>query len=211
MFVYDKYKVSVPVGQSGDAAIEKFTVPEGPTLESILIQKSGRRPPSPGEYTALTIRGQIWMSDTVAEIIDHLTAIQTIRRTEAKSVLINGLGIGLVVQAAIQSPSVRVIDVVENHGGVINLVGNYYHDMAEKHGKTLNIRNGDALSIKWQAHECWNVVWHDIWQNVTADNLEQMKTLHRRYGRRCGWQGSWCRAECERQERHYKKQREYYR
>jgi len=211
MSYYDQFKVSVPVGQSGDAVIEKFTVPEGPDIGNFLTAKAGRRQPSPGEYTALTIQGQLWMSDTVAEIIDHLPAIQTIRRTEASSVLINGLGIGLILQAAIQSPSVRVIDVVENHGGVINLVGNHYHDMADKHDKTLIIHLDDAMTIKWSAHDSWNVVWHDIWKDITADNLEEMKSMHRRYGRRCGWQGSWCRAECERQERHWKKQRDYYR
>ena len=45
---------------------------------------------------------------------------------------------------------------------------------------------------------CWNVVWPDIWNDICADNLSEMEKLHRRYARRCDWQGSWCRVECQR-------------
>jgi hypothetical protein len=31
--------------------------------------------------------------------------------------------------------------------------------------------------------------------------LVEMRSLHRRYGSRCDWQGSWCRRECERARR----------
>jgi hypothetical protein len=34
-------------------------------------------------------------------------------------------------------------------------------------------------------------VWHDIWLDLCTDNLEGMGKLHRKYGRRTDWQGSW--------------------
>jgi hypothetical protein len=35
------------------------------------------------------------------------------------------------------------------------------------------------------------VAWHDVWANICEDNLPLMARLHRRYGRRVNWQGSW--------------------
>lgn len=43
------------------------------------------------------------------------------------------------------------------------------------------------------------MVWHDVWDYIDANNLTQMHALHRKYGRRADWQGSWCRDQCERQ------------
>jgi hypothetical protein len=62
----------------------------------------------------------------------------------------------------------------------------------------LRVIHADAL--KWMPPKVmrWSVVWHDIWDDISVDNLNEMTKLHRRYGRRCDWQGSWCRAECER-------------
>lgn len=39
----------------------------------------------------------------------------------------------------------------------------------------------------------YGVVWHDVWNDLCADNLSEMSRLHRKYGRRCDWQGSWGR------------------
>ena len=55
----------------------------------------------------------------------------------------------------------------------------------------------DALEYKPPRGEQYDVVWHDIWPNICTDNLPEMHKLHRKYGRRCNWQGSWCRAEHE--------------
>lgn len=57
---------------------------------------------------------------------------------------------------------------------------------------------GDGmLTIKWPTGTYWDVAWYDIWPEITSDNLEGMKRLHRSYGRRVGWQGSWARSLIE--------------
>jgi hypothetical protein len=37
----------------------------------------------------------------------------------------------------------------------------------------------------------YGAVWHDIWDNLSVDNLPQMTALKRKYGRRARWQGCW--------------------
>lgn len=57
----------------------------------------------------------------------------------------------------------------------------------------LTIRLGDCFTWKPEKGARWDVVWHDVWDNICTDNLPEMTKLHRRFGRRCDWQGSWCR------------------
>jgi hypothetical protein len=50
-----------------------------------------------------------------------------------------------------------------------------------------------ASAYDWQPPKGvrYNAVWHDIWDNLCTDNLVEMARLHRKYARRCDWQGSW--------------------
>ena len=43
----------------------------------------------------------------------------------------------------------------------------------------------------------FDAVWHDIWDEISDENLPEMHKLHRKYGQRANWHGSWARAECE--------------
>ena len=145
-----------------------------------------------GEYTKLMRGNTIVMSDTSAEISDHSYFVRQARG----NVLINGLGLGWAVEALLQKESVKYITVIEKSLDVINLVAKHYEDKCPK-DKKLWILQGDALDYKAPRGKRYDAVWHDIWDNICADNLEDMKTLHRKYGRRCDWQGSWCRYQCE--------------
>lgn len=190
------YSVSVPEGTCGAFSIRRFEVPKN----SLALIQYGHRAPDPGWYTGLFEGESLWMSDTQAEVSDHLAAIWQIQK-RGGNVLINGLGIGLVVQAALKCTNVERVDVVEISADVIALAGPHYCKDERVH-----IHNADALTFSPPvAH--YSVVWHDIWQNICGDNLAQMKLLHRRYGRRADWQGSWSRYECERQERQWKRQK----
>jgi len=65
--------------------------------------------------------------------------------------------------------------------------------------KLLVIEEVDCLTWKLKRGMRFDYVWHDIWQDICGDNLEQMELLHRKFGKRCGSaQASWCRYECER-------------
>lgn len=191
-----KIKVDVPEGESGDWKIERFTV----TDDDISIHNircsfkagMGGRTMKAGTYTKLTRNGRTIMSDTPAEINDH-----TYFLPRAKDhVLVNGLGLGWIVEALLRKKEVKTITVIEKSEDVINLVKQHYYDKCPK-DKYLIIVHADAFEYKPQKGQRYGAVWHDIWDNICGDNLEDMKKLHRKYGRRTDWQGSWCRYQCE--------------
>lgn len=92
------------------------------------------------------------------------------------------------------------VTVIERSPDVIALVGEYYK---KKYGNRLNIINADAFTWKPPKNKVYDVVWHDIWDSISGDNLPEMHKLHRRYGRHARWQASWCRYRCEQQNRNF--------
>ena len=130
------------------------------------------------------------MSDTPDEIRDFIIAMHH----SIGHVLINGLGLGVVLQAVAKRKEVESVTVIELSKDVINLAQNHYHKMFKE---KIQIINDDAFSFKTPKGKRYNYVWHDIWDSICSDNLEQMKTLHRKYGRISDAQNSWCRYQCE--------------
>lgn len=181
--------VTVPEGVSGDWRVERFTVSEEDAqMDRIRNMFKGRRSVDAGTYTRLMRGGYLVMSDTRDEKSDHSYFV----RAATGHVLINGLGLGMVLNAVLQKPDVTHVTVVEASADVIALVGPHYA------GPRVTIVHSDAMTYQPPKGERFGAVWHDIWDDITADNLEDMKTLHRRYGRRTDWQGSWARELCER-------------
>jgi hypothetical protein len=192
---YEAMTVTVPPGLAGGVEVRRFAVTEQESTRSYL---GGRgRGVRPGTYTGLYRRGYLWMSDTPDEKRDHLPILNRVRHLGAERVLVNGLGLGMVVAALLACETVQQIDVVEIDPEVIALVGPHYEATAATAGKTLAIHQGDAYAIQWPAGTQWDCAWHDVWPDLCTDNLPQMATLHRRYGRRVKWQGSWGRSYLE--------------
>jgi hypothetical protein len=191
--LYDAMTVTVPEGSIGTLQVERFTV-ERDSIENLRLALKGGRQTRPGTYTALRDGGTLWMSDTDAEKRDHMEALHAIRSWQAKRVLINGLGLGMVLAAALTFDHVEHVDVVEIDERVIGLVGPHYA------GPRVTIHHADAYeqAKNWPAGTRWDVAWHDIWPHLCVDNLTEMGRLHRSYGRRVDWQGSWGKALCER-------------
>ena len=186
---YENYKVTVPEGSKGIWKVEKFSITKKDTTRSIFSY--GVRSPEPGDYTRL-IRKGAWnpiMSDTSAEIWD----LYPLFSNACGYILINGLGLGVAVQGCLDKNSVRHVTVIEISQDLIDLVGSYY---LKRYGDRLTIVCSDAFEYKPLKNIRYNAVWHDIWDNICSDNLPEMHKLHRKYGRRTDWQGSWCREEC---------------
>lgn len=189
MSFYNDHKVSVPEGQSGKWKIVKFTVEDsGAKLHNMLeVIHETRRYIYPGDYTQLLRDNEIIMSDTYSEINEQ-------RHFFIKAfgeVLINGLGLGVSVQACLRRENVSHLTVIEISSDVIKLVDQHYYDMFGH--KRLKIIQADALTWQPPKGKRYNFVWHDIWDNICGDNWVTMTKLHRRYGRRCCWQDSWKR------------------
>ena len=189
----ESYKVSVPEGESGLWKVEQFTVSkEDASFERMRSLFRGGRYVPEGTYTRLTRGGRVIMSDTPDEIRDHSYII----RNAKGHVLINGLGIGMVLQACLEKPRVTKVTVIEKSPDVIDLVAPHYR---ERYGDKVEIIQADAFEWKPPKDVRYGAVWHDIWDNICGDNLPEMHKLHRKYGRRTDWQGSWGRELCERQ------------
>lgn len=181
----------IPVGKSGDWEVEEFEVTdEGAkfhNLRCVINRELRDRMVYPGIYTKLSRGRWLVMSDTPAEIYDLCDFF-----SKAKGkVLVNGLGLGVAVRLVLTKPEVEQITVIEISSDVINLVGDYIRD------PRLEIIEADAFNWMPPEESMYDVVWHDIWDNICTDNLKEMNMLHCKYDGKTKWQGSWCRSICE--------------
>lgn len=183
--------VSVPEGSSGSWRVQRFTVSEDDA--KLHNMRAAFRPGGandiiePGAYTRLMRGATVVMSDTPMEKRDHVPFVHAARG----HVLIHGLGLGMALAAILEKPEVERVTVIEKSPDVISLVAPSYDD------PRVEIVEGDAFTWRPPRGVRFGAVWHDIWDDKCADNLGEMKRLHRRYGRRADWQGSWGRAFIE--------------
>jgi len=189
-----KIEIDIPDGQIGEWKIETFEVTKKQAdvynLRAIIHRDP--RTIEPGTYKRLVHKGHVVMSNTPSEIRDLRFFINR-AKSEGGHILINGLGLGVALKAILESDKIKTITVIEKSSEVITLIAPYYKD-----DKRITIIQADALTWKAPQGMKYNIVWHDIWNDITSDNLPAMKKLHRRYGKRAKWQGSWCRELCER-------------
>lgn len=215
----DRMEVAVPVGEVDGLVVQRFEVkdPDDWTeadekrddvtspMEYYRMLRDGRGPEF-GWYTRLLDYNDIqedghprlWMSDTTAERGDHAEPVARIEAGKARRVLINGLGLGMVLQAALSYDHVHHVDVVEKDERVIKLIGPHYLI-----DPRVNIIHADAYeqirnwSRTMRGHgKRWDVAWSDIWPDISPGNIEGMDRLHRYYRHRSGWHGMWARKLC---------------
>lgn len=135
----------------------------------------------PGHYTRLTHNGSLIMSDTPDERWDHYRFVREAR----DAVLISGLGLGMCLTGVLRKPEVTDVTVLEISQDLIDLVGPHFDD------PRLSIVCTNALDWKPPKGKTYGAVWHDIWPNMSQDNLPQMGLLNRRYARKAAWKGCW--------------------
>ncbi len=154
-------------------------------------------------YTQLCYSNRVVMTDVPFELETHREPVIEAKRRAPHGgpggidVLINGLGLGLIVQAMLSIRGVRRITVVEKSSDVILLVAPHY---MREHGSRLEVHLADAYSWQPPAGTRYGVVWHDVWPAMHADNQAGMRLLEGRYGGLCDWQGSW---PCQRPNKMY--------
>jgi hypothetical protein len=193
---FQKYQVDVPEGESGLWCVSRFEVTAEAAKWENLRAMIGHtsRPIQPGWYTRLTCQGRgVVMSDTPIEISDHRPALNKLERESTRRVLIHGLGLGMVLRWALRQPHIEHVDVVELERDVIELVYPHYAN-----DDRLTLHHGDALDYRFPPGTRWDVAWHDIWDDITSENLPQVARLKRRYGRRAEWQEAWCEHDMRR-------------
>lgn len=188
-------QVDIPDGKSGDWKISTFTVTKQDAdmfnLRAMFSFSHKGRPIKAGTYKRLTYYNRTVMSNTPAEIHDH---IQFIRIAKGGSkILINGLGLGVALIEIMKSKDIISITIIEKSKDVIKLVAPFFDN-----DKRIHIINADAFTWNPPKGIRYNVVWHDIWTDLCKDNLSERTKLKRKYGRRCDWQGCWAEKEIKR-------------
>lgn len=192
-----KIEIDVPDGTSGEWKIETKKVEERELSQVLSMMKTGRGVPG-GIYKILKRGGTTVMSNTPDEIRDFMNFVDR----AVGSVLVNGLGLGVLLKALLNKTEITEVVVIEKSTDVIKLVGEHYTK-----DPRVTIINADAFEYTPPKNKRFNAAWHDIWDNICSDNLEEMKRLHRKYGKKADYQESWCRYQCERQAR---QDRRYY-
>lgn len=184
-------KIDVPNGTSGNWRVEEFEVSKNDAqfcgLRAVFNGGRGRLPE--GIYKRLYRGNVLVMSNTPDEIRDFMPFV----RQASGSVLINGMGLGVLLKALLEKEEVKEITVIEKSEDVIKLVAPTY--LKDKRVKVIK---ADAFEYEPEKGKRFDSVWHDIWDYITSDNLPEMAKLHRKYGRRTDYQESWCKDECKR-------------
>jgi hypothetical protein len=205
-------------GQSGHLKLSHFEGAQDDQARIVYILEGGEdRDPSWGRFVRLTDarldsqqdddpRPGIWMSDTRAEIIEHMPLIKKLAKLESvqaePTVLITGLGLGMAVRAALLHGASRV-DVIELDPDVIALTGDQF--IADDR---VRIWQADAFeAADHTASYHWDVAWHDIWPTISDLNLPQMEQLKKAY--KATWTGAWQEAGCKYMARILKLKDEY--
>jgi hypothetical protein len=186
-----KIEINVPDGISNEWEIKTFHVENKELSQMLSLLKYGRGVPG-GTYKKLIRNGTCVMSNTPDEINDFRYFVQKAKG----SVLVNGLGLGVLLKALLNKPEVTEITVIEKSPDVIKLVSPTYLT-----DERVIIINDDAFTFKPPKGKKYDAVWHDIWDDICIDNLEEMKKLHRKYGKKTNYQESWCRSICENQKK----------
>jgi spermidine synthase len=198
MAAFPKMTEIVPPGASGEAKIEHFEVSK--TASQLTAFRPGEYVQE-GKYAKLVVHGQIMMSDTRMEHYTNYGAVSAARG----HVFVAGLGLGMILHPMAAKKEVTKITVLEKYQGVIDLVGKTVP-------KKVEIVCADVFDWKPEAGTKFDVVYFDIWPDISTDNLPEIGKLHRRFKKfliECGWMDSWCRNQLKtRRRRELKEQRD---
>jgi spermidine synthase len=180
----------LPEGQLGLATIRHFEVSEADSRFTALRGMIGGRRDdyvAPGRYAQLLVGRTLMMSDTQMERRSNYEVVRQARG----HVFISGLGLGMILHPILNNPEVTQVTVVEKYADVIKLVG-----PTLPHQEKLTFVEADVMTWKPAKGTKYNVIYHDIWPDITEDNLKDMAILHRRFAHfkaPGGWQDSWKR------------------
>jgi hypothetical protein len=222
---WEDYRAHVGIGRRrGPWSVQ--AVQSKPATPDEWMSQAAELPWQPGWYTALVHqqRGLV-MSDLPAEIAGCLPFLDRAARlwparpadprpleSHGAHLLIGGLGLGIVPAWLLANTDIWRIDIVEIDGDVIDLI---MRDACARASwaasPRLHVYRGDIHTWRPAHHKscalhttcatwpetCWDAAWWDIYDVVSPGNLPSMRRLHRRFGRRVGWQMSWERPECE--------------
>ena len=182
--MFAKMAEIIPEGEFGSAKVKHFRVDEFESRMSA-FRRGGYVPE--GQYARLTVDRTLVMSDTPME---HATNYKFAFKAHGK-VLVAGLGLGMVLTAILEKPSVESVTVVEISQDVVNLISPHFPS------PKLSIITADIFDWRPEKGIKFNVIYFDIWPDVCVDNIAEIAKLHRAFARRLdradpkAWMHSW--------------------
>lgn len=192
----------IETGRFGKWLVEKQTVTKADEIAQMGNRyRTGRWTP-PGTYAGLqristyTHRNgeeresqTLVMSDAPDELRDLWEPMSRASHDDVRSVLIHGLGLGCFVKGLVSLPHIQSIQIVEIDAELIEGMPKLAPWLRDPR---VSIIEGDAYTKEWPVGSHWDIVWHDIWDDLSTDNLsEGYARLNRRFGSRSIWQGAW--------------------
>lgn len=127
------------------------------------------------DYIRLTRDGNLWMSNTPAEIG---TNSEFIHKAHGH-VFIAGLGIGVIILPLLEAPEVKSITVVEIDWRVIEI---FNQSSKELDISKLKIIEGDVFNPhKFLNGQKFDSLWFDIWISINSENYPETKELYKLY------------------------------
>lgn len=125
----------------------------------------------PGTYTVMWIDHVLMMSDTPAELLDHLGFVEQAHGR----VLVGGLGLGCVVRGLLAKSNVDEVVVLELSKDVIEAVGSKFND------PRLRIVQADVFEWLPEADEKFAYCWMDIWPTISGDDYKAHLKVKQRF------------------------------
>lgn len=186
----------IPEGKIGEAELRHLVIGEREASYSRMraAVTGGREAPiSEGAYAQLLVGGRLMMSDTPMEQRTNYEVLYQARG----DVLIAGLGVGMVILPILAKPEVTSVFVVEKSPDVIALVEPPLRNALGDKADRLTVRQADIFEFEPARGQKWDVLYFDIWGDVSSDDLKDSKALKRKFGRRKrpgGWVGCWVDA-----------------
>lgn len=178
----------VPDGVSGNWRVETFEVSQADSDFTRI--RAAIRPDEyvpPGIYKRLMKGHEVVMSTTPFEERTHRPLLHI---RGAERILLNGLGLGMALEMALEPETVRSVTVIEISPDVIKLVAPTFLE-----DPRVEIIEADALEWSPPRGVEYDFAWHDIWTHITSGNLPDITALKRKYGRRCKKQAAWCEVQ----------------
>ena len=159
-----------------------------------------------GRYVRLHVDGELVMSDTRME---KNTNSEFVHAAHGR-VLIAGLGLGLILKNILMKDSVKEIIIIEKCQDVIDLVGSKFRD------PRIKIIHADIFNYQPSKDQKFNVIYFDIWSQITQDNLEEIKKLHNRFKYNLDrtdpdcWMNSWMKEYLQSERRKERRSYQYF-
>lgn len=184
-FVYGSTRVKPHI--FGDWLIKEFEVSEEEAkFFNMRLRFQGKEDQSivAGTYQRLEqiSTGYVVMSNTPMECNTNKIAYEKARG----SVLMAGLGMGMILEAVLSKPEVTHVRIIEIDKDIIEYVGSFF-----KADPRVEIIHGDIFKYIPAIDEFYNYIWLDIWDGIHQNNEPEFQMLNDRFKDHCNEMNLW--------------------